>query len=138
MEVSEKTIKKEIINPWQWQDQLGFVQAVHVKKPQETLYCAGQTAMDAAGKPCGEGDMRAQIQHAMDNLETVLTQAGFGLSDIVRLHYYTTDVDLFFQHYDVITHRLSYSGAKVSATLLGVSRLAFPQLLVEIEATAVK
>ncbi|PRY05025.1 enamine deaminase RidA (YjgF/YER057c/UK114 family) [Pontibacter ummariensis] len=130
--------EKQAINPWQWQDQLGFAQAIKVKNYQETLFCAGQTAMSPEGKPIGEGDMRAQIGYALDNLETVLAQAAYSLSDVVRLNYYTTDVDLFFQHYDVVLNRLAESGSKVSSTLLGVSRLAFPQLLIEIEATAVK
>ena len=139
METLAKTkTEKQIINPWQWQNQLGFVQAVQVTNQQQILYCAGQAAMDAEGLPMAEGDMRAQIGYAFDNLAEVLAQAGFGLSDVVRLNYYTTNVDEFFQHYDVATSRLDAAAAKVSATLLGVTRLAFPQLLVEIEATAVK
>ncbi len=63
--------------------------------------------------------------------------AGFELSDIVRLNYYTTDVDRFFEEYDVLTARLAEFGCRPAATLLGVTRLAFPELLVEIEATAV-
>lgn len=79
--------------------------------------------------------MRAQIALAIDNLETVLREAGFGLADVVRLNYYTTDMDAFLQAGDVLGSRLS--GAQVSSTVLGVTRLAFPELLVEIEATAV-
>jgi enamine deaminase RidA (YjgF/YER057c/UK114 family) len=55
----------------------------------------------------------------------------------VRLNYYTTDVDRFFEEYDVLTARLAEFGCRPAATLLGVTRLAFPELLVEIEATAV-
>jgi enamine deaminase RidA (YjgF/YER057c/UK114 family) len=94
--------------------------------------------MDDDGKPIHSGDMRAQMKQAMDNLERVLSEAGYTLSDVVRLNYYTTDVDQFFAHYDVIVGRLTQVNAQVSSTLLGISRLAFPELLVEIEATAVK
>jgi enamine deaminase RidA (YjgF/YER057c/UK114 family) len=80
--------------------------------------------------------MRAQIVQALDNLETVLAQAGFGLPDVVRLNYYTTDLDAFFAAYDAVTSRLSQAGCRPASTLLGVARLAFPELLVEIEATA--
>ena len=82
-------------------------------------------------------DMRAQINQAMDNIETVLGDAGFELSDVVSLNYYTTDVDRFFEAYDAAVGRLDKAGCRPASTLLGVTRLALPELLVEIEATAV-
>jgi 2-iminobutanoate/2-iminopropanoate deaminase len=81
--------------------------------------------------------MRAQITQAMDNLETVLREAGAELADVVRLNYYTTDVDLFFEAYDATVGRLAEAGCRPASTLLGVSSLAFPEFMVEIEATAV-
>jgi len=128
----------QTVNPWQWQTPLAFSQAVEVTGAQRTLYCAGQTAMSADGVPMRPGDMRGQIELAMDNLENVLSQAGYTLSDVVRLNYYTTDVDTFFAHYDAVTTRLGQAGRQPASTLLGVSRLAFPDLLVEIEATAMR
>jgi 2-iminobutanoate/2-iminopropanoate deaminase len=83
------------------------------------------------------GDMGAQIAQALDNLETVLRDANLGLSDVVRLNYYTTDVDRFFEAYEVVASRLAESGCRPSSTLLRVASLAFPELLAEIEATAV-
>jgi enamine deaminase RidA (YjgF/YER057c/UK114 family) len=56
---------------------------------------------------------------------------------VVRLNYYTTDVDRFFEAHDALVGRLAEAGCQPSSTLLGVTRLAFPELLVEIEATAV-
>ena len=56
---------------------------------------------------------------------------------MVRLNYYTTDVDRFFEAHDAVVGRLAAAGCQPSGTLLGVSRLAFPELMVEIEATAV-
>ncbi len=82
-------------------------------------------------------DMRAQITQAMDNLETVLREAGAQLSDVVRLNIYTTDVDRFFEAYDAVAGRLAETGCRPASTLLGVTRLALPELLVEIEASAV-
>lgn len=82
-------------------------------------------------------DMRAQFTRAMDNIETVLGEAGAGLSDVVRLTYYTTDVDRFFGIYDTVVARLAEAGCRPATTLLGVARLASPEALVEIEATAV-
>ncbi len=129
--------QRRIINPWTWQDEFSFVQANEVSGAQRTLICAGQGSVDAEGRPLHQEDMRAQIIQALDNLETVLRDAGFTLSDVVRLNYYTTDVDRFFGVYEVVVTRLAESGCRPSSTLLGVASLAFPELLVEIEATAV-
>ena len=131
-------MEHRIINPWKWQDQFAFAQGYEISGGQKVLYCAGQASMDAEGKPAHAGDMRAQINRALDNLETVLADAGFGLSNVVRLNYYTTNVDQLFANWDVFVSRLGQAGCRPSSTLLGVSRLAFPELLIEIEATAVK
>jgi enamine deaminase RidA (YjgF/YER057c/UK114 family) len=129
-------MESKVLNPWTWQDRLGFVQAREVSGAERVLYCAGQSAVDADGKPVHEGDMRGQLMRSLDNVETVLAEAGLGLADVVRLNYYTTDIDAFFESYDAVTTRLEGAGARVSSTLLGVTRLAQPALLVEIEATA--
>ena len=128
-------MERNVINPWKWQDKFGFVQANDIRGHQRMVICAGQTSNDADGKPMHAGDMRAQISLAMDNLETVLAQAGLNLSNVMQIKYYTLDVDRFFEAYDVITERLERAGCRPAATLLGVERLAFPELLVEIEAT---
>jgi enamine deaminase RidA (YjgF/YER057c/UK114 family) len=84
------------------------------------------------------GDMRAQIGKALDNIEGVLRGAGYKLADVVRLNYYTTDVDAFLGAFDVLAQRLAERNCRPASTLLGVSRLVFPDVLVEIEATAAK
>lgn len=128
---------QRVINPWTWQDQFGFAQAIEVTGSERALFCAGQTSTDPDGNPLHPGDMRAQVSQALDNLETVLREAGFDLSQVVRLNTYTTDVDALLGSYDLITSRLAEAGCRPSATLLGVARLAFPEYLVELEATAV-
>jgi enamine deaminase RidA (YjgF/YER057c/UK114 family) len=131
-------LERRIINPWTWQDQFGYVQANEVSGTERVLLCAGQTSVDADGQPMHAGDMGAQVAQALDNLETVLTEAGFGLADVVRLNFYVTDVDAFIQAGEVYGSKLAQSGARPASTLLGVARLAIPELLVEIEATAVR
>jgi enamine deaminase RidA (YjgF/YER057c/UK114 family) len=64
--------------------------------------------------------------------------AGFTLADVVRRNYYTTDVDAFLGAGAASVARLEEAGCQPTSTLLGVARLAFPSLLVEIEATAVR
>jgi len=131
-------MERKIINPWTWQDRAGFVQGVETKGAERVFYCAGQTSLDSEGRPLHTGDMRAQITEALDNLETVLTEAGYSFADVVRLNYYTTDVDRFIAESDVTKQRLAQAGCRPSSTLLGVTRLAYPELLIEIEATAAK
>ena len=116
---------------------MGYVQANEVYGAQRTLLCAGQTSVDEEGRPVHAGDMGAQLAQALDNLETVLGAAGAALSDVMRLNIYTTDVDHFFEAFGPAAARLAEAGCRPASTLLGVTRLAFPELLVEIEATAV-
>jgi enamine deaminase RidA (YjgF/YER057c/UK114 family) len=129
-------MQREIVNPWQWQDQYGFVQANSLTAPERVVLCAGQTSVDDQGTPLHAGDMRAQVGQALDNLETVLSQAGLGLGDVVRLNYYVTDLDAFFGASDVLGARLQAAGCRPASTLLRVAGLAFPEFLIEIEATA--
>lgn len=129
-------MEREIVNPWQWQDKFGFVQANALTGAARVVLCAGQTSSDADGNPVHPGDMSAQVGQALDNLETVLGQAGLGLGDVVRLNYYTTDIQAFFGASDVLAERFQAAGCRPASTLLGVAALAFPEFMIEIEATA--
>lgn len=130
--------QRRIVNPWTWQDSRGFVQANEVQGAARTLYCAGVISVDDDGRPLHEGDMRAQAMQALDNLETILRQAGCGLADVVRLTIYTTDMDAYLGVAPEVRARLATAGCRPASTLLGVTRLAMPQLLIELEATAAK
>lgn len=125
------------INPWPWSVQMGFNQAEIVEGKSRELLCSGQSAMSADGTPQHAGDMGAQVGMSLDNLEAVLHAAGMTLSNVVRLNIYTTDVDAFFEVYGLLAERLGGAGTAPPGCLLGVSRLAFPELMVELEATAV-
>ena len=125
------------MNPWTWSLQYGFNQGELVEGGKRILYCSGQTALDENAKPLHEGDLRAQTTHALDNVEAVLTEAGMTLSNVVRLTVYTTDVDAMIQNFDALVARLDAAEVRPAQALLGVSRLAFPELLPELEATAV-
>lgn len=125
------------VNPWKWQDNFGFSQAVEFSGHQRVLVCAGQTSVDDNGSPLHEGDVGAQSLKALDNLEAVLAQAGMSLANVVRLNIFVTDIDAFFAAYPPFMARLVQGSCKPASTLLGVQRLAFPPLMIEIEATAV-
>ncbi|MBN1322004.1 MAG: RidA family protein [Thermoleophilia bacterium] len=130
-------MKRKAINPWTWQDDLNFSQAIEASGAQRTIYCAGQTSTDAAGRPLHPGDMEAQFHRALNNLEEVLQGAGLTLADVVRLNYYVTDIEAFHEVAAKVGARLVAAGCKPACTLLGVARLALPEYLIEIEATAV-
>lgn len=130
-------VQRTAINPVAWSTEMGFNQGELVSGAARTLYCAGQTATDSVGVPQHDGDLAAQLALSLDNLEAVLAAAGMTVANLVRLNVYTTDVDRLFQHYGVLAARLGAVGAAPSTTLLGVTRLAIPALMVELEGTAV-
>ena len=130
-------VRRSAVNPVSWSVELGFNQGELVSGQTRTLYCSGQTAMGEDGKPRHDGDLAAQLALSLDNLESVLGAAGMSLANVVRLNVYTTDVDGLFPHYGVLAARLGAAGVAPATTMLGVTRLAVPGQLVELEATAV-
>jgi enamine deaminase RidA (YjgF/YER057c/UK114 family) len=130
-------MQRTAVNPVTWSVELGFNQGEIVSGHTRTLYCSGQTAMSGDGKPQHDGDMAAQLALSLDNLRAVLAEAGMALANLVRLNVYTTDVDLLFPHYGVLAAQLGAAGVAPTTTMLGVTRLAIPGQLVELEATAV-
>ena len=130
-------VERSAVNPWSWSVAFGFNQGELVEGATTALFCAGQTSVDAEGMPRHPGDMAGQLALATDNLETVLREAGMTLANLVRLNFYTTDVDAYLTNAGVIGARLGAAGVAPAGTLLGVARLAFPELLIEIEGTAV-
>ncbi|PSL56195.1 enamine deaminase RidA (YjgF/YER057c/UK114 family) [Saccharothrix carnea] len=130
-------VERTAVNPWTWSVALGYNQGEIVSGHSRTLYCAGQTAMSGDGEPRHDGDLGAQLALSLDNLEAVLGGAGMSLANLVRLTVYTTDVDVLFRHYGVLAGRLAAVGVAPATTMLGVTRLAIPSLMVELEGTAV-
>jgi enamine deaminase RidA (YjgF/YER057c/UK114 family) len=130
-------VRRTPVNPTEWSLRFGFNQAEIIEGYKRELVCAGQVAVDAEGNPQHPGDMAAQIRLALDNLQAVLEGAGMNFSNVVRLNMYTTDVDSFLQNAAVLAERLGAMGISPPGTLLGVSRLAFGELMVELEATAI-
>jgi 2-iminobutanoate/2-iminopropanoate deaminase len=129
-------MEKREINPWKWQDDRNYVQAVEVKNPEATLYISGQTAIDSDGLS-SNADMRTQLKKALENLETVINDAGYELKNIVRLNVYTTSHEEFFKEWDVLQDWTVKNGIKQAGTYLEVKYL-FETLKVELEATVVR
>lgn len=129
-------MERTAVNPWPWSVRLGFDQAQLVEGRRRELICSGQDAVDADGGSRHPGDLAAQLGLALDNLEAVLAGAGMTLANVVRLTFYTTDMDGLLQHFAVVNRRFEGTGVRFATTLLGVTRLAAPDLLVAVEATA--
>jgi len=129
-------MEKRIINPWQWQDKRSYVQAVEVKHVESTLYISGQTAISDDGISSNE-DMKTQLTKALQNLETVISKAGYKPENIVRLNIYTTSAAELWPNFQIFQDWATKYGVKQALTHLEVKSL-FETLKVELEATVVK
>jgi enamine deaminase RidA (YjgF/YER057c/UK114 family) len=130
-------MERSSINPVSWSLKLGFDQGQLIEGHQRVLVCGGQDAVDAEGNAQHPGDMGAQLELAVDNLEDVLAAADMTLANVVRLNVYTTDFDELIKHWSSLVERFGKSDARFVTSLLGVTRLFTPELLVMLEATAV-
>jgi len=109
---------------------------VVVAETQSLIFISGQLARDKSGSIVGPRNMRMQIRQVGENLRAALEAAGAGLSDLVKTTTFVTDIDEFFRHVDV---RHDYLGVALPAsTTVEVRRLSHPDLMVEIEAIAIK
>ncbi|WP_276169230.1 RidA family protein [Zobellia alginiliquefaciens] len=129
-------MEKRTINPWEWQDQRSYVQAVEVTDVHGTLYVSGQTAIDADGNT-STADMKSQLKQSIQNLEKVIEDAGYSCENIVRLNVYTTSTEELFSCFDIFQDWVNEQGMKQASTLLEVKSL-FETLKVELEATVVR
>lgn len=128
-------MERSDIHPWEWSKAVPYAQAVAVSAPQRIVYCSGQTAIGPNGEPPTTLDTVEQVQIAMENLTLVLDQAGMTLANVVKLTVFTTAIDDLFPNWSPIANRLAPNVP--AATLIGITRLVYPELKVEIEAIAV-
>lgn len=105
------------------------------------VFLAGQVARDADGAPVGEGDLAAQVEQSYLNVATALAAVGGSFDDVAKLTVYVVDwspekMPLLGEGVNRAAARLGVDPVK-PITLLGVAALGEPDLLVEVEATAV-
>jgi 2-iminobutanoate/2-iminopropanoate deaminase len=129
-------MEKRVINPWSWQNERSYNQAVEVTNSKGTLYVSGQTAINDNGES-STGDMKTQLELAIKNLEQVITQAGYDCKNIVRLNIYTTSTKDLWPHFNILQNWVEKHGMQQALTFLEVVSL-FETLTVELDATVVK
>jgi enamine deaminase RidA (YjgF/YER057c/UK114 family) len=128
-------MQKTEVNPWTWQDQWGFSQAVKADDARTTLHVSGQTSMSAEGQPVHAGDFPAQTRLAFENLRAVLAAAGGSLDNVVKLNVFLIDMANIFEYGKVKSE--FFTGPQPAASVVAVRALALPELMIEIEASAV-
>src|SRR5690606_12995151 len=124
-----KSMEKKIINPWQWQDERSYVQAVEVKGVTGTLYVSGQAAVLPDGQS-STADMKTQLIQAIQNLEQVISEAGYECRNIVRLTIYNTSTAELWPHFSILQEWIAKNGIKQALTVMEVKSL-FETLTVE-------
>ena len=129
-------MEKRVINPWNWQNERSYNQAVEVTNSAGTLYVSGQTAINDQGES-STADMKIQLELAIKNLEQVITEAGYDSKNIVRLNIYTTSTKDLWPHFNILQNWVKKHDMQQALTLLEVVSL-FETLTVELEATVVK
>jgi len=128
-------VSKSPINPWTWQDRRGFTQAWRVEAPAAILFVSGQVPLDDDGNLVAPGDFDGQARRTFENLGRVLDEAGGTFGDIVKVTVYLTDMARLPDYGRI---RAEYiRGRPPASTAVGVTALAVPGLMVEVEATAV-
>lgn len=123
------------VNPWQWQDRAGFSQGWRVDDASSLVFVSGQAPISADGQLVGEGDFHAQARLVFENLRTVLEQAGATLDDVVKLTVFLTDMSRLPDYTRI--KGTFFRGEQPASTAIGVTALARPEMMVEVEAIAI-
>jgi reactive intermediate/imine deaminase len=127
-----KTKRTKIFSGTPWEPLVGYARAVQAG---DTVYVSGTTGTDPSGKVIAPGDGYAQTVQTIRNIENALKRVGLGLEHVVRTRIFVTDIERW---QEVAKAHAEFFGEIHPATsMVAVSRLIDPEMLVEIEATAV-
>ena len=115
-----------------WEESFGYSRAVQIGNIIEV----SGTSASEDDKVIGVGDVTLQTEYIIKKIEHTLVEAGFSLKDVVRTRIFMTDISLWEEVAKV--HSYLFEDVMPASTLIEVSKLIDPDLLIEIEATAIK
>ena len=126
---------KRPVDPWTWQERYGYSQAWRVDRPEAFVFLAGQGPVSRDGQLVGEDDFEAQVRQTLENVRTVLEEAGASLASVVKLTVSLTDMGRLREFGRIRGELLP--GPPPASTAVEVGALALPGMMVEVEGVAV-
>lgn len=124
--------RQNITSGTEWEDKVGYSRAVKVGNQ---IFVSGTTAVGETGEIVGKGDVYLQTKQCILNIEKALKKAGASLEDVVRTRTFITNMDEWEAFGKA--HEEFFGTINPAATLVEVSKLIDPKLLVEIEVDAI-
>lgn len=122
------------VNPTSLSRPNGYSHVVEVTGGR-TLYISGQIAVDREGRVVGEADFAAQTRQVFENLKAALAASNATFDHVVKISVFVTDLSQLQTFRDI--RNIYFTGQVPASTLVQVARLVRPELMIEIEATAV-